>query len=217
MDHLSPWIMLILLGAYHGLNPAMGWLFAVAVGLQERRRSAVLRSFGPIALGHAVSIAMVVMLVAALGVFLPMTVLKITGASVLILFGLYKLFAPMSHPRWVGMRVNGRDLATWSFLMATAHGAGLMLVPVLMRMPAGQMAHADHADHAAMAMAMPMLPAAPMLTVVVHSAAMLVVMAVIAVIVFDRIGLRILRSGWFNLDRVWAGMLIAAGALTIAL
>lgn len=216
MEHISPWLMLVLLGAYHGVNPAMGWLFAVAVGLQERKRSAVIRSIGPIAIGHAASIAIVVMLVAALGVLLPTTLLKIAGATVLILFGIYKALAPMSHPRWVGMRVNGRDLASWSFLMSTAHGAGLMLVPVIMRMPAGQTASGSHSEHMAMAMAMPILPGAQFLTVAVHSVAMLIVMGVIAVIVFDRLGLRILRGTWFNLDRVWAGMLIAAGVITLA-
>lgn len=217
MDHISPWLMLALLGAYHGLNPAMGWLFAVAVGLQERRRSAVIRSIGPIAIGHAASIAMVVVLVAAIGVLVPVTILKIGGAIVLILFGLYKLLAPMSHPRWVGMRVSGRDLATWSFLMATAHGAGLMLVPVIMRMPSSQMTQSPHGEHMAMATATPVLPAAEFFTVAVHTAAMLAVMGLIAVVVFDRVGLRILRSTWFNLDRIWAGMLLAAGVVTLAI
>ena len=130
----------------------MGWLFAVALGLQERSRTAVLRAFGPIALGHAAWVAMVVALVGALQVWIAPEGLRVLGASALVVFGLYKLLAPMSHPRWVGMRVGARDLTVWSFLMATAHGAGLMLVPVLLDLPiADAYAAADaHADHALM-------------------------------------------------------------------
>ena len=137
MDSSSwPWLTLALLGAYHGINPGMGWLFAVALGLQERSRRAVIRAFAPIALGHALSVAAVVALVAALQTVVSPVLLRYAGAGVLIAYGLYKLLAPMSHPRWVGMRVGFRDLAVWSFLMATAHGAGLMLVPVLLKLPA---------------------------------------------------------------------------------
>ncbi len=216
MVHISPWVVLILLGAFHGLNPAMGWLFAVAVGLQERRKSAVLRSFGPIALGHAASIASVVVLVAAFGVFLPVTLLKILGASILILFGAYKALSPMSHPRWVGMRVGKRDLTVWSFLMATAHGAGLMLVPLIVNIPAARVTTGSRSRHMTMDMTLPVLPAPDLLIVAIHTLAMLAVMGAIALIVFDRLGLRVLREAWFNLDRVWAGALIAAGVITIA-
>src|ERR671938_302645 len=135
MNTLWPWITLALLGAYHGLNPGMGWLFAVALGLQEGSRVAVLRAFGPIALGHAASVAMIVALVGALQAAVDPTLLRWVGAGALLAFGMYKLLTPLSHPRWVGMRVNGRDLTAWSLLMATAHGAGLMLVPLLLRLP----------------------------------------------------------------------------------
>src|SRR6266487_2546761 len=153
MNEFWPWLTLALLGGYHGLNPAMGWLFAVALGLQERRRLAVIRAFVPIALGHAASVAAVVALLGAAQALLDLGVLRLVGAGALVIFGLYKLLAPMSHPRWVGMRVNFRDLSAWSFLMATAHGAGLMLLPVLLRLPSGvgQASHemAGHAAHAA--------------------------------------------------------------------
>src|SRR5215212_9961127 len=160
MTEYLPWVVLALLGGFHGVNPGMGWLFAVALGLQERSRAAVVRAFGPIALGHAASVAVVVALVVGSQTWLPSGVLRIAGGVALVLFGLYKLLAPMSHPRWVGMRVNGRDLVAWSFLMATAHGAGLMLVPVLLRLSPGTEGqtehmghglHAEHADHAALA------------------------------------------------------------------
>jgi hypothetical protein len=207
----------------------MGWLFAVALGLQERSRSAVVRAFGPIAVGHAASVAAVVMLVGASQTWLPSGVLRVAGASALFVFGLYKLLAPMSHPRWVGMRVNARDLATWSFVMATAHGAGLMLVPVLLRLSSaaagqgGQAGHgvhgayAEHADHL-VAMSAPGGQSANIVAAVgVHTAAMYLVMGAIAIVVFEKVGLAILRRAWFNLDRLWAGALIGAGALTFVL
>src|SRR3954468_18178898 len=125
------------LGAYHGINPGMGWLFAVALGLQERSRKAVVRALVPIAVGHEASLAVVVALVGGLQVVTSEDTLRVAGALVLIGFGLYKFLRPRSHPRWVGMRVNVAELALWSFLMSSAHGAGLMLFPVLLRLPAG--------------------------------------------------------------------------------
>jgi len=217
MTEIWPWLTLALLGAYHGLNPAMGWLFAVALGLQERSCAAVIRAFAPIALGHAVSITTVVALVGLAQTLIDLTVLRIVGASALVLFGLYKLLAPMSHPRWVGMRVNFRDLTVWSFLMATAHGAGLMLVPVLLQLPsdaASHAAHAAHATHMPMVRTMTAVPITELMAGAVHTVAMFLVMGVIAVVVYEKVGLAILRRAWFNLDRVWAGALLAAGALT---
>ena len=131
---LWPWITLAALGAYHGINPSMGWLFAVALGLQERSRSAVFNAFPPIVLGHAASVALVVGVVVIGRTIVPIDALKIMGCVALVSFGIYKLVRS-SHPRWVGMRVGFRDLTAWSFLMASAHGAGLMLVPILLRLP----------------------------------------------------------------------------------
>src|SRR5262245_46970939 len=181
MLDLTPWLTLAGLGAFHGINPGMGWLFAVALGLQERSRAAVLRAFGPIALGHAASVALVVALVAAVQLWLSPDALRVLGASALVAFGLYKLLAPMSHPRWVGMRVGARDLTVWSFLMATAHGAGLMLVPVLLDLPVAD-AHAahGHADHALMMTTPGVLTGAELAAVGIHTAAMYLVMSAIA-------------------------------------
>src|SRR5215210_5787411 len=151
MNHYLPWIALVALGAFHGLNPAMGWLFAVALGLQERSRATVLRAFAPIALGHAASVTLMVVLVVVAQRLIAPDVLRLVGGGTLLLFGLYKLLARAAHPRWVGMRVGFRDLTAWSFLMSSAHGAGLMLVPVLLHLaspataPAG--AHAAHTGH----------------------------------------------------------------------
>jgi hypothetical protein len=215
-EHL-PWLVLALLGGFHGINPGMGWLFAVALGLQERSRAAVLRAFGPIALGHAASVAVVVAMVGAAQMWVAPDALRVLGASALVGFGLYKLLAPMSHPRWVGMRVGARDLTVWSFLMATAHGAGLMLVPVLLELPVAD-AHAAadaYAGHALMTATPGALTGAELAAVGVHSAAMYLVMGAIALVVFEKVGVAIVRRAWFNLDRVWAGALIAAGMGTL--
>jgi hypothetical protein len=217
MTEYLPWLVLALLGGFHGVNPGMGWLFAVALGLQERSRAAVLRAFGPIALGHAASVAMVVALVGAVQLWIAPEGLRVLGASALVVFGLYKLLAPMSHPRWVGMRVGARDLTVWSFLMATAHGAGLMLVPVLLELPIAD-AHAaadTHADHALMMTTPGALTGAELAAVGVHTAAMYLAMGAIALVVFEKVGVAIVRRAWFNLDRVWAGALIAAGMGTL--
>lgn len=225
MSDYVPWLTLVMLGAFHGLNPAMGWLFAVALGMQEQRRAAVLRALGPIALGHAAAVAMIVVAVGLARDWISLETLETFGASALIAFGLYKWLRPLSHPRWVGMRVNRRELTAWSFLMATAHGAGLMLVPVVLRSSSGgdgtatASAHAAHLGHTTNAMSAAAAPPLidDLLRVGFHTLAMFAVMALIALAVYEKLGLTILRRSWFNLDRVWAGALIAAGALTLVL
>ena len=129
MNLVWPWVALAGLGAFHGLNPAMGWLFAVALGLQRGNRAAVLQSLLPIAAGHALSVGMVVLAVGALRAFVDPMILQVGAAIALIGFGLYRLLA--RHRGRVGMQVSRVQLLVWSFLMATAHGAGLMLIPVL--------------------------------------------------------------------------------------
>lgn len=216
MNEVWPWLSLALLGAFHGLNPGMGWLFAVALGLQERSRAAVYSAFAPIALGHTLSIAVVVVgMTLAQSVITP-GALRAASAVVLVGFGVYKL-ARAAHPRWVGMRVNFRDLTVWSFLMASAHGAGLMLMPILLELPPAVAAssHAEHAGHV-MAMGTPAAAAyAETAAVVLHTGAMFAAMAVIAVLVYERLGTAILRRAWLNLDRVWAFALVGVGVLTL--
>jgi hypothetical protein len=220
MTETLPWLSLGLLGAYHGLNPGMGWLFAVALGLQERRRWAVVRAFGPIAAGHAASVSIVVLLLGAAQLWIDGWWLRIAGGVILVAYGLYKLLRPFSHPRWVGMRVGPADLALWSFLMSTAHGAGLMLVPVLLGIHDGSGSHTAHA--AGPATTAPLNTASSialldLLAVSVHTVTMFLVMAALALFVYEKVGLAILRRAWFNLDRIWAGALIATGALTFVL
>ena len=205
---LWPWLALAGLGAYHGLNPAMGWLFAVALGLQERSSRAVLRALLPIALGHEASIALVVLLVGGLELVAAPQVLRAAGAVVLVLFGLYKFLRPRSHPRWVGMRVTPRELTLWSFLMSSAHGAGLMLFPVLLGLPAHE--HADELP----ALALGGVAAQDAAAVLLHTLAMLLVMGAVALVVYEKLGLGVLRRAWVNLDLVWAAAVVAAGVTT---
>jgi len=174
----------------------MGWLFALALGLQEHRRSAVLAALVPITIGHAASVALVGLLLAGAGLAVSPRGLRLVAAAVLIGFGLFRLARPYAHARWVGMRVGFRDLILWSFLMASAHGAGLMLAPLFLGLP-GPAAHA-HATGG-------------LLILAVHSVAMLLVMASVALVIYQTVGLELLRRAWLNLDLVWGVALIAVG------
>ena len=214
MNHHWRWVVLALLGAYHGLNPAMGWLFALALGLQEKRRSAVIWALFPIALGHAAAIALAILLLRFVEHFLPMNILKWGVASILFALGIYRLFRA-SHPRGGGMRVGGRDLFVWSFLMASAHGAGLMLVPVLMAQPMPGMTH--NVTEGMSPVFAPLDPAVVGLAVLIHTASMLVVAGILAILFFETYeisGLHLLRHAWLNFDLLWAiALLVAAFAV----
>jgi len=199
-----PWAALALLGAYHGVNPGMGWLFAVARGMQEKSRRAVLASLLPIAIGHEASIVLVVIGVSLTEQFLPTFFIRLVAALVLVSFGVYKLVRPRSHPGGFGIRVGLGGLAMWSFLMSSAHGAGLMLAPVLLGLPV----YASY--HSLSEISLQAVAAASL-----HVAAMLLVMGIVSVIVYEKVGLGILRRGWFNLDLGWSLVLIASGALTL--
>jgi hypothetical protein len=209
VDGLWPWILLALLGAYHGLNPAMGWLFAVSLGMQERSRGAVLRALPPIAAGHEASVLVVAVLVVWLGVVADPNALRIGAGAALIGFGAFRFVRPRWHPRWTTMRVNRRELTLWSFLMSSAHGAGLMVAPVLLGAGASAEAH-DHGVEDVLSLGM----AETVLATVLHVSAMLAVMAVIAVVVYEKLGVKVLRSAWVNTDRLWAGAFVLAGAVT---
>jgi hypothetical protein len=210
MNHVWPWVALALLGAYHGLNPAMGWLFALALGLQEKRRSAVIGALLPIALGHAVAITVTILLLRFFQQFFPMHLLKWGVAAILFSLGLYRLFRA-SHPRGGGMRVGGKDLFIWSFIMATAHGAGLMLLPILMSQPMAGVTH----DVAGMPVVPLALSASVVgLAVLIHSASMLAVAGTLAVLFFEtyeKSGLQRLQHAWLNFDLLWAIALLVAG------
>jgi len=198
-----PWLTLIALGAWHGVNPAMGWLFAVSRGLQDRRGGAVLAALPPIALGHGLAIGLALAIVAVGRASVPLAALRWATAALLIGFGLAR-FVRHRHPRWVGMRVGFRDLTAWSFLMATAHGAGLMLVPLFVVDAARPSCHAA----AGLALAG---PADYVVAALVHTLAMLATAGSIALVVYHKLGVALLRRAWFNLDGLWALALIAAG------
>ncbi len=205
-----PWLALLLLGAWHGINPAMGWLFAVALGLQERRGAAVWRALLPLALGHTLAIAGAIGLAALIGLVLPLEYLKWLVAATLLGFGVYRLFRHR-HPRWGGMRVGAWDLTVWSFLMASAHGAGLMVLPFVLGIQLSMHAAAGHAGHVSGFAD----PVTGFLATLVHMAGYLVVTALVAWVVYERLGLRLLRQAWFNLDLVWAAALATTGCLTV--
>lgn len=204
------WLML-LLGTYHGINPGMGWLFAVALGMQHGSGSAVAKALVPLATGHLLAIGGVVAIAAVLGVALPAAAIRYPVAATLIALGGYRLVRHR-HPRWVRMQVGFRDLTLWSFLMASAHGAGLMVLPVLLGRRAIQAA-----DHAAGhdAMAVTTSPLAVLAATGVHTAGYLAVTGLVAGVVYWKLGLALLRTVWFNLDLIWAVALMGAGVATL--
>jgi hypothetical protein len=207
------WLALAGLGAYHGINPAMGWLFAVSQGLQHRERRAVLRSLIPIAAGHEASLLLVAGIVIGAGAVVSTTALHVGAAAVLIAFGIFRFVKPRAHFRWTTMRVTGPELGWWSFLMATAHGAGLMVAPVLI---GGGGATAQAHDHE---LAMVQKGGAPLLAdfggLILHIGVMLIVMGVVAVVVYERIGVEVVRRAWVNTEQIWAIAFVFAGVVTL--
>jgi hypothetical protein len=206
-ESIGSWGTLIALGAFHGINPGMGWLFAVALGMQERRRGAVLRALVPLGAGHALAVAVAAGVALAIGLVIPLGWLRWPVAVVLVSLGVLRFFHHR-HPRWGGMRVSMGGLAVWSFLMATAHGAGLMVVPVIMGMSiSGEHAHHMHAGGNG--------ASAALFATGLHAVGYLVVTAFVAVLVFEKLGVGILRRAWFNLDLIWSAALVATGTLTV--
>ena len=204
------WLML-LLGAYHGINPSMGWLFAVALGMQEQRGSAVAKSLIPIALGHALAIGSVVIIATSLGKAFPLLTIRYCVAALLVGLGIFSLVRRW-HPRWVRMRVGFRDLTTWSFLMASAHGAGLMVLPVLLgsSMVEAQ-AHVAGNCH----MSSTASPLAGIFATGIHTAGYLAVTGLVAWAFYRKLGLMLLRKTWFNFNVVWGAALVATGLFTL--
>lgn len=215
MNHTAAWLTLAGLGAYHGVNPAMGWLFAVSRGMQERSRRAVLRSLVPIAIGHEMSIALVAALVVGLEVVTDSSTLRMVAAAVLFGFGIFRFVKPRAHFRWTSMRVSDRELTLWSFLMSTAHGAGIMVAPVLIGLQgtidrSGAKAH-DQADLGLLNASL----GVGAVGIALHVAAMLAVMGVVAIVVYERLGLKVLRTAWLNTDRLWAAAFVLAAFITL--
>jgi hypothetical protein len=209
-------LTVLLLGAGHGINPGMGWLFAVALGLQEGSGRAVWRALPPLAAGHAGAVALALMTAYVIGRVVPLGYLQWLVAVLLVSLGLYKL-ARHRHPRLHGMRVSARQIATWSLLMATAHGAGLMVVPFAMSngsqpMPDEHVGHAAHMMLASGGGAMTGFGGFGAL--LLHTAGYLLVTALVALLIYRKFGLRFLRTGWINLDLIWGMALIVTGIVT---
>ena len=204
------WLML-LLGAYHGINPGMGWLFAVARAMQEQKGSAVAKSIVPLAVGHALAIAIAVLAAALLGMVVPLTTVRYCVAAFLIGLGIYSLVKHW-HPRWVRMQVGFRDLTVWSFLMASAHGAGLMVVPVLLGSGTVEAAERMAGHHH---MAAGTSPLAGMIASLVHATAYLAVTGALAWVVYRKLGLGLLRKTWFNFNLLWGVALVITGLFTL--
>jgi hypothetical protein len=208
------WAILFVLGAYHGINPGMGWLFAVALGMQEKRRSAVWWALLPIALGHGLAIGAVVLLAGLIQTLLPLGIVKILVALSLFSLGAYRL-KRSRHPRWGGMQVGTLDLTIWSFLMASAHGAGFMVLPILFGMSAGS----HVARHGSLQHPVPsqgfVTPLGGVVAVVIHTLGYLLFTGLVAVLVYEKLGLALLRKAWFNLDLLWGIALLLTGVLTL--
>lgn len=209
-----PWAAVFLLGAYHGINPGMGWLFATALGMQKKSAVAVWQALVPIAAGHFIAIGLVVAIAVVAGAVLPLLYVKIAAACILLGFGLQRLIRKR-HPRLGGMQIGFRDLCLWSFVMASAHGAGFMLLPILLKMSAlhsaAEMGTAPHHLHGN-AFAGPWT--APM-AVLMHTLGYLLVTGLVAFVVYEKVGLEVLRKAWVNLDLIWAVALIVSGGFTL--
>ena len=188
----------------------MGWLFAVALGMQKQSGRVVWLSLLPIAAGHALAIGLVVAAISLLGAVVPTNYVRIAVACILLGFGLYRLIR-RSHPRWGGMQIGVRDLTIWSFLMASAHGAGFMLLPVIMgtfaRHGNGMHVH-ESASHG---------PWTGALAITVHTIGYLLTTGAVAFVVYKWFGLSLLRKAWINLDLIWAVALIVTAGVAVVL
>jgi hypothetical protein len=204
---LWPWLALAGLGLYHGINPAMGWLFAVALGLHRNSQRTVLLSLLPIALGHAIAVAAAVAAVLMLGFMVDRIVLAQLAAVVLIGWAAWHALYGHRQRPIVGMQTGLIGLALWSFLMASAHGAGLMLLPALLSACASASPAAPSLTGAAFPLALAALG--------IHTAAMLIAIAVIAIVVYNWTGVAFLRRGWINLDRIWIAALVVCGMILL--
>ncbi len=209
--HSWSWGALFALGAFHGINPGMGWLFAVALGMQEHRSGAVWRALIPLGAGHALAVAAALLVALAAETMVPDQYVRWPVALLLVALGIFRLVRHR-HPRWASMRVDMKRLTAWSFLMATAHGAGLMVLPIFLHITATAQAvgaTAGHHVHAGIAAGSG--PLAGLLATLVHAAGYLAVAALTAWIVYEKLGVGLLRRAWINLDLIWAGALIATG------
>jgi hypothetical protein len=207
-SNLWPWITVAGLGAFHGLNPAMGWLFAVALGLHRQSRAIVLVALAPIALGHAVAVGAVLLAVTAFGTILDVTLLGRGAGILLVGWALWHGLAGHRKRVRVGMQTGLVGLTLWSCTMASAHGAGLMLVPAILSLCVSTGMSGELTASTSIPISLSVLA--------VHTGAMLAVIGAIGIIVYDRVGLAFLRRGWINLDVLWSAALATGGVILLA-
>jgi hypothetical protein len=210
---ISLWLAVAASGFYHGINPAMGWPLAVAAGMMEKRWPALLGALGYLAAGHLLAMLVVIVPFALLVVLVAWQRHIQIGASLLVIgFGVFLLLRPR-HPRLLA-RIRPTQIALWSFAIAIAHGAGLMLVPIYLGLCRSSDIDSGHAAagyliNASLAMALAVG--------LVHSAAMVVSGGVLAGLVYRYLGLQFLSRAWLNLDAIWATSLVMVGAVSLAI
>jgi hypothetical protein len=208
-----PWVTLVLLGGFHGANPAMGWMFAVSNGLQAGSRRAVLRSLPPIGLGHLASVGATGAALVVVGRSLPLRTITIAVGVALVGFGVWRLFRHNHAPR-VGMRLGWRGLFVWSFAVSTACGAGLMLAPVLLHNPVTGTSGFAYFCHLTLGSLRPSLTSG-LGAAAVHAGATIAVQGALALVMYQFVGLAALPRAWINLDKVSAFVLVGAGLLVV--
>ncbi|MGO4124816.1 hypothetical protein AB4Z01_10455 [Inquilinus sp. YAF38] len=204
------WLAVVASGLYHGINPGMGWPLAVSAGLMERNPRALVAALGPLTIGHLLAMAVVILPFALLVTLVAWQQPIRIGASLLVIgFGVYRL-VNRRHPRALA-RIRPTQLGLWSFAVATAHGAGLMLVPIYLGL-----CRAAGSDQAAGTLIGGDLGMG-VLVAVVHSLAMVAAGGAFAWLVYRYLGLKAVAGSWFNLDAIWAGSLILVGGVSLAL
>jgi hypothetical protein len=207
------WLAVVASGLYHGVNPGMGWPLAVSAGLIERSSHALVMALWPLTVGHLLAMFVVILPFALLLVIVEWQQQIQIGASLLVIgFGVFR-FVNRRHPR-VLARIRPTQLGLWSFAVAVAHGAGLMLVPIYLGLC--RAADLDKGDEAASALINANLGMA-ILVSVVHSIAMIAAGGFLAWLVYRYLGLKFVSRSWFNLDATWAFSLILVGALSLAI
>jgi hypothetical protein len=212
------WLAVIAFGIYHGLNPAMGWPLAVANGLTAKRDAAVFATAWPLGAGHFFAMAIVLVPFALLAWYVEWgRAVRFGAGGLVLLFGIYRLI-DRRHPRLLA-RVRPTQLTWWSFLMATAHGAGLMLVPLALSLcaPVGVAASSSLSGHAASMALMRSGFTMAIAVSVVHTLAMIAAGLGVAWVVYRYLGLRFLTRAWLNLETIWGATLVVTGAVSCAM
>ena len=213
MDAAGLWLAVVASGLYHGMSPGMGWPLAVSAGLMERSSRALVIALWPLTVGHLLAMFVVILPFALLVALVEWQQQIQIGASLLVIgFGIFR-FVNRRHPR-VLARIRPTQLGLWSFAVAIAHGAGLMLVPIYLGLC--RTADLDNGHEAAGALINANLNMAVLVSVV-HSVAMVMAGGFLAFLVYRHLGLKFVSRSWFNLDATWAFSLILVGALSFAI